>query len=294
MGEGPPKLPIENAPSRPSSEKAAVESGEKISPRLMEGSFYFTKIAHMLLPQYVPDIDKAAEGEHTFKREGVAYQIPENDGDDVENKEEAPETGKEIVTISNELEKLGLTTRVDAHYGSYVGEGKGGVKYVKTLAPWEVVSSVPGKIDLLFDEKSLRSTIRRKKSLSPEDKKACEESLNRVLELFEEEKVEQEKIRKENLRDSQEGIKEIENILAQYEGTPLLDTLMAITTEEQAVQSAERQKAISDRNLVDEKLQKLQLETSVTEEEYGQLHARYKALQRAIGARNSGLVDHTR
>ena len=289
---GPPKKSV-SAP--PSVEKVApVESVEKKSPRLLQGSFYLTKIAHTLEPQYIPDIEEPAEGKQTFTREGVVYETPESDGDDVEKSGETAETGSEIAAISDKLEQLGLTRRVDAHYRSYVGEGKGNVRYVKTLAPWEVVESAPGTLELLFDIKSLRSNIRRRKSLSPDTKKICEGYLGSIIELFEQEKLEQERIRKENLRDCAEGVKEVEGMLAMYESPAVSETLFAITTEEQAVHSELRKKAAKDCSEIDKKLKILKTETTITEEQYDNLRAQYKKLQQAVGMRNGGMVDHTR
>lgn len=289
MGEKPFTPSIEKTPPH-----SSAEGLEKTPPRLLKGSFYLTKIAHVLMPHSVPDIEEAVEGQQGFKREGVIYDVPENDGDDVENSKETAETGREVAAISDELERLGLTSRIDAHYQSYTGKGKGNVRYIKTLVPWEAIGSVPGTLELLFDPRSLRSSIRRKKTLSSEAKKACEEHLDRILVLFEEEKVEQEKTHKENLRNCAEEIKEIEHILSVYEGSGVLDTLFAIVTEEQAVHSELRNKAIDDRNLLDMKLRALKAETNVRQEQYDALHARYKTLKRAIGARNGGVVDHTR
>mgnify|MGYP001561091496 CR=1 FL=1 len=299
MVGGPPKPPrppaVETEPKISSVEKAApIESSEKISPRLLQGSFYLTKIARALAPQYIPDIEEAAEGESVFKREGVVYHVSENDGDDVENKAETAETGNEVEAISDKLEKLGLTLRVDARYQSYAGEGKGNVRYIKTLAPWEVADSAPGQLDLLFDADSLRASIRGAKNLSPEIRKECKAYLDRILELFEEEKVEQEKKRRENLRDCTRELKKMEEMLSVSEMPGRLDKLFAITTEAEAVQRETRNAAIRLRNAIDKHLKILKAETNVTQEQYDAFYARYKKLQLAIGARNGGVIDHTR
>ncbi len=284
---------IEKAPETSLPETVEPEAIEQKPPRTSKGAFYLTRIAHLLLPRFVPDITEPTGDSQVFDREGITYIVPENDGDNVANPSTTREMAKRMVTIHNAITLTGLMRKVSDIDSDYAGKGAADLRYVKTFLPWESLGS-PARLDLLFDKNVLRRRIAKDKNLLPEDREICTTYLNNILQLFEEERDELERQRLENLRDSTAESAEIEGMLVQYEEPDVSAALRAINTEEEADSSELRIAAVLHRNSLTRKMKILRDETNVTAEQYQALQARSRKLQLDIGVINRGRVDHTR
>ncbi|MEX0917901.1 MAG: hypothetical protein WDZ93_01995 [Candidatus Paceibacterota bacterium] len=225
------------------------------------------------------------EEHHGFTREGVAYDVPEPDPDAVVHEDAA--TAEEIERINDQLEQLGLTLRVDSHIESYVGTGKGEVRYVRPLSPWDGVETAPVRPGLLFDVSRVKKSIQRS-SLPPEVKIQCIQDLERVLALFEEEK----EARKENLREAGPEVAALDEMFREVE--PYWDMLHAIVTVDEARESEIRMNVHAQLKPMMASLDTLRKETDVAQEAHQELFRRFRKISLAVGLLNRDRIERDR
>jgi hypothetical protein len=180
--------------------KGEEDSGEETTQRMLKGSFYVTKIAHLLLPKHIPDVYQTGEthsGQQTIDRQRVphtpghrAFQKALQAGTDGEEvgKRIIQEMGPGIDQLDIELERMGFT--VDSYRGNYTKNKQGDVQYFDTFPAWQPNFFEPEKSRLMIDVSKLRKAIEELSHRDPDTAKQCETYLERVLALFEEEKAE--------------------------------------------------------------------------------------------------------
>src|ERR1035437_71607 len=195
----------------------------------------------------------------------------------------------EMSELDMKLADIGFAFSIDSNVGNYSQDEKGNVHYLETFMPWRVETvNLQTKPELLFDEGDLRKAIEQLPS--EEQRTTCEKYLERLLELFEEEKARQ----KDTPGASEEEFKTYEALFETFEAKHDVDALYAIKTADEALGSKERMSAKSDLIPVLNFLNTLEHEKKVTSEQYLVLYEKYKRLDRAVGMINSGLVDHNR
>lgn len=139
-------------------------TGEKYSPRLLKGAFYLNKIAHLLIPNSVPEMYQASEsldGQQMFDRERIAHtpahkrlQMDRRSGRDEERSKTRMERemGSEMQEVDLELERIGLGFSIDPNVANYSSDKAGNVRYLETFMPWgKPGGRVPATPELLFD-----------------------------------------------------------------------------------------------------------------------------------------------
>jgi|SRR3989344_619335 len=89
-------------------------------------------------------------------------------------------------------------------------------------------------------------------------------------------------------------IKEFEELLAPLLKEKVLEVLSAIETEEEALNSEERESANKALISIIEKMKFLDRRTNITEEELDVLRKKYKIICNAVGFINNGMVYHDR
>ena len=269
-------------------EREKLEVVEKNTPRRLKGSFYLTKIAHLLLPKHVPDIHQAGEtvgGQQSIDRERVELSAAPN---------------SEIGAVIDKLDRLGFAFNVDEHGddSDYTKDKDGNISYLSTLTPWRVDPAHPEKSELVVDVKALRRAINRVAKNNPETAEKCSTYLERILELFEEEKIELEKERIANLKEYGPALEALEVLYAAFETKHDLAALETIKNPAEALANQEREAAKKDLFVLWAKLEALKNETDIPTEQYSALVEKDKGLRRrAVGKMSGGMngtVDHTR
>ncbi|QQR82571.1 hypothetical protein IPJ70_00440 [Candidatus Campbellbacteria bacterium] len=280
---------------------------KKDTPNKLKGTFYLTKIVHLLLPQHVPDIYQAGEsidGQQTFDRERVAHtpghallQKERLLGIDSEEagKKMIQEMGTEMSEVALELESIGLGFNIDENVGNYTRSEQGDVNYLEIFAPWEPKPGQPDELELLFDKEALLEAIGRVRD--EKIRGVCKTHFERLLTLFEEEKKAHKEMYRARLRDTEPEIKNpeiknIETLFTTFETNHNLELLLAIQTEKEAMESSERSAAKKDLSLILSQLKTLGTGTTITTEQLLELHKKYDTLSRAVGIINSGRLNH--
>ncbi len=304
LGEGDEKKVFINPEDEGRVIAVTKKEAGKDTPRQLKGRYYLTKIAHMLLPQHVPDIYQAGEsqsGVQTVDAERIAHtqghallqearQLGE--GEESAHQQIIKEMDGAMTKVDMELERIGLSFNIDANVGNYTKDEAGNVYYLETFKPWQVDVANPKELEVLFDEEEMRIAI---DGMADQEAKAeCMNHLERLLALLEEERQE--------LREQPEAIsiecgphvQELEATLEPFLKEDVLAVLHTIQTEDDAIKSKERADAKKVLLVAFNKLKFLQNETNITTEEYARLQAKYKTLDRAIGVGNRGVIDHTR
>jgi len=308
LGEGVEKKVFVN----PKNEGRVISEGkkdtEKDTPCQLKGRYYLTKIAHLLLPQNIPDIyqvRESSDGKQTVDTERISHtpeharlqEILRSGGDEElaieQSRKMVKKMGAEMGELDLELERIGLSFNIDdKNVGNYTKDEKGNVYYLETFKPWETDPANPKELEVLFDEEELREAIN-----GIPDQKTKEKStqyMERLLALLEEEKQEQPGRYEASLMESGPHIEELETILAPFIKEDVLVVLGAIETEEEAENSTERSSAGEALISILNKLHFLEEKTDITVEKYNDLHKKYKILCRAVGIINRRVVDHDR
>ena len=279
------------------------EGVEKDTPRQLKGRYYLTKIAHLLLPNHIPDIfqvRESSDGVQTIDTERISHtpghklvqETLRSGGDgELARKELARELGKEKSELVFALSDLGFGFNIDEYLGNFTKDEKGNVYYLETFSPWQE-DVEPGELEALFDEEVLREAIGQLPD--QETRETCMRYLERLLVLFEEEKLRGQESQEHRigLIDSDLHITELEAILAPFLEEGFLGNLHSFKTEEEARGSELRKSAQETLVLILEKLRFLKGKTNISPEEYDRLHSEYKTLSRAVGIVNGGVVDH--
>lgn len=280
------------------------DEAEKDTPYQLKGRYYLTKIAHLLLPKNIPDIDQAGEsidGKQTVDTERISHtpghtrlQEMRQSGEYEESAREQiiEEIGAEMGELDLELERIGLGFNIDPNVGNYTKDKTGNVYYLETFKPWQVDPINPEELEMLFGEEELREAI----DSIPDQKakKKCTRYLERLLFLLEEEKQELRKYHKANLIERDLHIGELKAKFVAFEQMHSIETLRDITTEEEAQNSTERESAKRALIPIESQLKVLRDKINITAEEYNKLHEKYKILSHAVGIINRGVLEHGR
>lgn len=309
LGQGDEKKVFVNPDneSRVITERKEDAITETESPRQLKGRYYLTKITHMLLPEQIPDIYQAGEtkdGTQSTDRERLPLtkgqeilQEARNSGaDETEAKKIIEkELMGDVSKLTEKLEELGLGFNIDENLGNYTRNEQGTLNYFETFNPWQSDSTSPGGIELLFDEETMKEAIEQMPDGS--DKKMCEGYMERLLELAEEEKqaIQQKADEKIPLSEGSPEVSNLNALFLSFELKYPLEALHAITTKEEALASEERELARKALGPILTTLNSLINGGLISSELYGELHDRYKKLDRAVGMMGkNGLIDHTR
>ncbi len=279
------------------------EGEEKITPKNLKGAYYLTKIAHILLPKSVPDIYQAgesADGQQTFDRERIAHtpghralQEAREAGVDEERAKVliSKEMGQKINNVTNDLAEIGFAFHLDENAGNYNKDEDGDVKYLETFMPWGINPEQPDELELLFEKDDLEEAISK---ISDDQQRAtCQRYLDRLLVLFEEEKRDFEG-KQESSSDHESLVQEFITLVDDFERKHNLEELLAITTQKEALESAQRATAKKDIALISSELNKLGEIKGIPIERYKELYERYKKLDHVIGIISKGVVYHDR
>lgn len=280
------------------------ESAEKESHRQLKGRFYLTKIAHLLLPDNVPEIHQVGEsvdGEQTVDTERISNTLLEEyiqarkSGEDkkvADIEETVVAAGEEAGVLDSEFTRIGFGFAVDVEVSDYRMDQAGNVLHLDTFESWHVDFINPRELDLSFDEEELRAAI---DDIPDEGTKGtCIKHLERLLTLFEEDNQERKEKYEASLVECGPHIEEFETLLNSFEQTYSTEALYAISSKEEALDSEERGSAIEDLKPIVSVLKFIKDQTDITDEEHDKLQKKYKHLSNAVGFINSGVVDHDR
>ena len=306
LGEGDEKKVFidPNNERRVISERKLVPGMKKETPRQLKGRYYLTKIAHALLPQNIPDIYQAKESidAQTTDRERIAHseghallqEVRKSGGDEDEaGNLIREEMGAEMSEIALKLSDIGLGFNIDENAGNFSKDESGNVYYLEDFNPWQADLANPGELEALFDEETLRGAIL--KMPDGPAKEQCEGHLERLLVLLAEEEkqeIKEEVQWKESLRESGPEILKLEEMFTSFEQNHSVESLHAITTVEEALNSEIRKAAKEALKPILDQLSILLNETNMTSEQYIELKGKYMNLSRAVGMINSGKVNH--
>lgn len=261
--------------------KKREENDEKKSPRTLKGAFYLTKIAHLLLPQQVPDIHQAGEtvdGQQTVDRDRNApVKLMRRD----------------VGEVDSELKRIGLGSVIDPKINNYTKGEEGDILYLDEFIPWNI-NTTDRALELRFDRDVLATAI---EELSDESlKKECSDFLERVLVLFEEEKAAFNALECERRAAHEATLVSLETALDSFEKKHNLEILFGLQTEDEARQSPERQAAKEDQVIIFALTKNLN-HSYMSVEDYVELNEKLKKLKKidqAIGTIAAGRVNHTR
>jgi len=280
-----------------------IEQKEQDTPRQLEGRYYLTKIAHLLLPESVHDVYQVGESPDETKTGDAEritltpaqkrlQEIRQSGGDDELVQDQlVEELGDGWGDLNTELGDIGLDIQ-NQNLDKYSKDKAGKVYYLDTFKPWQVDPVVPSEFEVLFSEMDLRIAI---EEISDEEtKEECHRYLDRLLILLEEDKQEHQKNYESSLLESGPYIEELETMFVAFEQAHPIEDLRSITTEEEASNSEVRESASRELTPIISLLKILGKGTNITSEEYNELDKRYKILSRAVGAISHGLVDHDR
>ncbi len=269
----------------------------------LKGKYYLTKIAHILLPEHIPDVYQVGQwkdGTQTIDRERISHTPGQTQlqkarhlgKDEVEAAElMTKEMGSELLSIDMRLEEIGLGFNVDPNFGNYTRNTSGTINYLESFKPWQVDIADPKELEILFDESALREAI--DKLTDEKTRKECLEHLERLLKLMEEERRNLREQANSELPDCRERVEAFHAKYDPYLTEESLTHLHAIASLEEALKDIRRQ---SVKIILGEMLQELQAiknETNIPEEEYARLYAKRNTLMRAYGTFRNGAFDRT-
>jgi len=164
------------------------------SERQIKGRFYLTKIAHLLFPKNIPDIYQAGnsrDGTQTIDSERIAHSPGHAlamRGKDDSTGLLAKEVLDESLKINSNLKNSGL--EVDSTLFNYTKNENGDIYYLESFQPWRNDRTTKFNLVLRFDQEKLRTAINK---LDEGTREQCNNYLDRLLTLVEQEKRELEK-----------------------------------------------------------------------------------------------------
>ncbi len=94
--------------------------------------------------------------------------------------------------------------------------------------------------------------------------------------------------------DCEPHIEEYESLIIAFEKVYSLENLRALQTEEEALNSEERESVKGALSSVYKKLEFLKKRTNVTDKRFGDLCKKYKIISNAVGFINNGVIEHDR
>lgn len=281
----------------------AGEGIERNTPRKLKGMFYMTKLAHLLLPEHVPDVHQAGEtvdGQQTIDRERapltkgqLSYQKHLVAGREPRTAALFDEVRNEKETLEKEVDRIGIELRRTPALSNYSKDAQGNVLYLPELRPWEYTYEEPGQIELAYDEEVLRTAIDEIPDMATRTQ--CATYLERVRTLFSEEQEEMNEKRTQGLLEEKAPIQEINELFAPLETAEHLAALFAIETEKDALSNPLRIRTMIDRKIIAEQMNTLRKHSYISKPRLAELDRRYEVLKLATGSinANSPLVDHT-
>lgn len=309
MQESTFSLSSKSSPDKPlPSLEIKGEALDAYSPRQLKGAFYLTKIAHMLLPQNIPEmhqVGEAVDGQQTIGRERVAHTVGQAKYQEqraagkatrgAENKM-FNEMSAQKSALESELKRVGLDVGPASPLSNYSKDTPRVTSYLPEFRPWRYTYEKSAVIQISFDEEALRKAI--SELPDAQERARCETFLERTLTLFAEEQKEElgkeEQERHAESSDSWNAYAWLDYEFRSAEAGIDIDALFLIQTEEEAVKSAPRE-ALRVHYLprvlrLLETLNKVNLPPEISSE----LEEKYRRLSRAVGACRGGVVDHTR
>ena len=123
---------------------------------------------------------------------------------------------------------------------------------------------------------------------------ALDISLDEIKEQLAERRAREIAERERHHHDSAEGVVAFENELNKWLNPEILEPLLGIRTEEEALASVEREKAMNAHDTLSETLKELRKNTNLTDEQLIVLQKKLKVLSQAVGLINRGSIDHSR
>ena len=279
------------------------EALDAYSPRQLKGAFYLTKIAHMLLPQNIPEIHQAGEardGQQTIDRERVAhtagharFQEQRAAGKATYGAESKMfnEMNVQKSALESELKRIGLDRGFGSPYSNYSKDTPRQTSYLPEFRPWGYTYNKLGEIQLAFDEEAMRVAIAELSDI--EARTRCETFLERVLTLFAEEQEDHAQNPPEESQ-SEYLIGKLELEFLIVDGFIDEGKLFSIETEEEAVKSEHRElvRTYSLPRIL--KMQGALKGIKIPPERSLELEEKYRQAAQAVGAVRNGIVDHTR
>lgn len=302
LGEGKQKKVFVDSENEKSVISETRQEAEKDTPCQLEGRYLLTKIAHLLLPENIPDIYQAKESadkkqtveveriSHTPKH--VLLQETRQSGKDekLASKELMEELGSGPMDTTLKIADVGLGFNVDENIGNFTKDELGNVYYLETFKPWDVNPADPTQLEILFDETMLWQAI---ECISdPKTKEECSQHLDKLLILLDEERKGRKEQYKESLTECAPYIEKLETIFAQLMNEEILTALNSIETYEEAMDSEERRSAKKALISILNTLKILKNETNISTEKYDKLYEKFRTLHHAVGMINDGIVRH--
>ena len=275
---------------RPKAYQFQVDTSyEKKTLQSLKGTFYLTKILHLLRPGSVPDIRQSGEtrdGEQVIDRD--AY------------------TRKKINKISTagnvreEIRGIGLGNALVHKPENYNENGDGGISYLEEFEPW-VINPETRTVEWNFDRDSLIAAIDALQD--SEVQTTCRAFLDRLEMLYKEAQKGFSDSEIARTKEAQELTERLERIMDEFEETYNLEELHAIVGFRSTAErySSVRHHANIALTPISEMLNSPEIKRSVTIDEQIRLKQRYNVLSKAVGSitiDTTGawfdLIDHNR
>ncbi|MDO8523565.1 MAG: hypothetical protein Q7S12_04810 [bacterium] len=166
----------------------------KETPKQIKARYYLTKIIHFLLPKNIPDMHWVGSEPNAYQIDKVEvderhraireyYEMP--DSSKTEAYKKAVETislDKDIEDFQLKIDQLGIRS-LDLALINYTKDKEGNVLYLDSFYAWKFKND--GSPSLFLNFKKLEEAIN---SLAENDKKSAKNFLQRLRELYEEEK----------------------------------------------------------------------------------------------------------
>ena len=217
--EDPQRVILEIKPVEANEE---IENREKQSVIFLKGTFYLTKIAHLLLPDHVPDIHQvgeSADGRQALERDYVPHSVAHaafqadrlagNDtGASAEIMSENLGTGK--VDIDSKLKDVGLAAFTNGTAENYDKDADGSVHFLDSFKPWEPNPKQPERLEFSFNYPVLMESVQA----IPDEvtRQSCQAHLDRLSHLF------MEAAENARLKEQPSVLKKLETLIAAFEG----------------------------------------------------------------------------
>jgi hypothetical protein len=166
------------------------------APRFLKAQYYLTKIAHMLLPNNVPDIHfaggeenqalvvekKSLDEGHNKTRDNILkfHRTGVPDIAQADDREAEVHSDSRYAELRNKFTELRLS--YDHGVSNFGLDKEGNMVYIDTLYPWESIKD--GEVVKSFDKDKLTEAI---STLAPDQQKTALSYLERLEVLYQEE-----------------------------------------------------------------------------------------------------------
>ncbi len=157
---------------------------------------------------------------------------------------------------------------------------------------WEIQTVDGQQVPVLsFDDIDMYRLVNEQ---SPETQEECNKNLKKIFTLFTEEEKKLQEAQRPNKIDCGPRLTDIESAFASFASYFDLKHLHTIKTLDEALQSSEREAAKQFLLAIFSQIQKLQVETNITQEQLHTVNREYREHYHAVGTISFGIVDHTR